>query len=155
MSGWYARVTNDPDDFSPIADCVAYYEGQLAEARKDLEVSGRVEIIAKKLPGLAEYRYNQLQELEAILKYLNIKFDKTRGHAYRHYMEKYDRALTGRDAEKYADTDDKVFNLALLINQIALLRNKFLGISKGLEMLNYQISNIIKLRVAGIEDASL
>lgn len=155
MSGWYGKITANPDDLTPLVDCFAFYEGQLAEAKKELDVGGRIEGIAKRLPGMAEYRFNQLQELEAILKYLNIKFDKAKGKAHRHFMEKYDRALSSRDAEKYADADDDVINLALLINQVALLRNRYLGVTKGIDMLNWQISNIIKLRCAGIEDASL
>lgn len=155
MSGWYDKITADPDDHTPLIDCFAYYEKQLVEARTDLDVVGRIEVMAKKLPGMAEYRFNQLQELEAILKYLNIRMDKVRGQRFRFYMEKYDRELKSTEADKFAAGDDAVIDLALLINHVALLRNKFLGISKGIEYLHYQISNIIKLRIAGIEDASL
>lgn len=155
MSNWYNRVTEDPEDLSPLVECFSYYEKQLVEARAELQISGKIETIQKKLPGMAEYRFNQLQELEAILKYLNIRFDKAKGKAHRHYMEKYDRALTSRDAEKYADCDDSVLEVALLVNQVALLRNKFLGITKGLEYLHFQISSIVRMRIAGIEDATL
>jgi hypothetical protein len=155
MGGWYGRVTADPDDLMPLVDCAEFYEKELIEARMDLQITGRIELIQKKLPGMAEFRYNQLQELEAILKYLNLKLDKARSAAHRFYMEKYNRQLTSRDAEKYAEGDDKVMEIALLVNQIALLRNKFLGVSKGIEYLHFQIGNITKLRVAGIEDASI
>jgi len=153
--GWYGRITADPDDLSPLVDCFEYYEKELIEAREELQIKGRIEVIQKKLPGMAEYRFNQLQELEAILKYLNLKLDKAKGKAYRHYMEKYDRSLSSRDADKYADSDDEVIEIALLVNQVALLRNKFLGVSKGIEYLHYQLTSIVRLRVAGIEDATL
>lgn len=153
--GWYGRVTADPDDLSPLIDCAEWYEKELLEAREELKIQGRIEVIQKKLPGMAEYRFNQLQELEAILKYLNLKLDKARSTAHRFYMEKYNRQLTSRDAEKYAEGDDTVMEIAMLVNQIALLRNKFLGVSKGIEYLHFQIGNITKLRVAGIEDASI
>ncbi|MEO9258293.1 MAG: hypothetical protein ABI207_07920 [Crocinitomicaceae bacterium] len=155
MSGWYGKVTADPDDLSPLIDCMAYYEGELKQARVELKVEGRIELIAAKLPGLSEFRFNQLQEIEAILRYLNIRFDKAKGKAHRFYMEGYNRALTSRDAEKYADCDDDVLSAALLVNQMALLRNKYLGVMKGLDALNFQIGHIVRLRVAGIEDASL
>ncbi len=155
MAGWYGKVTADPDDYTPLIECVEFYEGELIEARKQLDVKGRIEDIQKRIPGWAEYRFNQLQELEAILKYLNLKLDKKRGEKHRFYMEKYNRAMTSRDAEKYAEGDDDVLEIALLINQIALLRNKFLGVTKGIEYLHFQISSIVRLRVAGIEDASL
>lgn len=155
MAGWYDKITADPDDLTPLVDCFAYFEKQLTEAREELDVVGRIEIMAKKLPGMAEYRFNQLQELEAILKYLQIRMDKVRGQRYRFYMEKYDRELKSSDADKFAAGDDQVIDLALMINHVALLRNKFLGVSKGIEYLHFQIGNVIKLRIAGIEDATL
>ena len=42
-----------------------------------------------------------------------------------------------------------------IINEFALLRNKWLGILKGLDQKQWQITNITKLRVAGMEDASI
>jgi hypothetical protein len=42
-----------------------------------------------------------------------------------------------------------------IINEFALLRNKWLGITKALDQKQWQITNIVKLRVAGMEDAHL
>lgn len=153
--GWYGKVTADPDDLSPLVECAEWYEKELLDARDELKISGRIELIHKKIPGMAEYRFNQLQELEAILEYLNLKLNKARSKSHRFYMEKYNRQLSSRDAEKYAEGDDDVMEISLLVNQMALLRNKFLGVTKGIDMLNFQIGHITKLRCAGIEDASI
>jgi hypothetical protein len=154
--GWYGRVINDPSDLTPLVDAIAYFETQLIEARNELKLDGqRVEAVQKRLPGMAEYRFNQLQELEAILNFLNIRLAKVKGQTFRKYMENYNRSLSSRDAEKYSDSDDDVVSLAMIINQVALLRNKFLGVTKGIEYLHFQLGNITKLRTAGIEDATL
>jgi hypothetical protein len=155
MSGWYGRITADPDNLEPLIDCLAHYELEHDEALKEVKTKGKIEMIAKMIPGWSAYRFAQLQELEAILEFLNIKLRKVKGAAYRKYMEKYDRTLTSRDAEKYSDAEPEVLDLALLINEVALTRNKFLAIMKGLEVLNWQLSNIVKLRVAGIEDSTI
>ena len=42
-----------------------------------------------------------------------------------------------------------------IINEFALLRNQWLGITKGLDQKQWQITNIVKLRVAGMEDATI
>ena len=42
-----------------------------------------------------------------------------------------------------------------IINEFALLRNKWLGITKALDQKQWQITNITKLRVAGMEDATI
>ena len=60
--------------------------------------------------------------------------------------------MSSRDAEKYADADDKVIELALLINQTALVRNAYLAIMKGLDAKSFQIHNLVKLKAAGMED---
>ena len=45
--------------------------------------------------------------------------------------------------------------MCMLINEISLVRNKYLGLIKGLDVKQYQISNIIKLRTVGLESATL
>ena len=100
-------------------------------------------------------RYNQLQEIEAILEYLNIKLQRIRTEAFRNYLEHNDRALSSRDAGIYADGDSDVADMAMLINEFALLRNKWIGLHKGIEAKSFQINNIVKLRTAGLDDATI
>ena len=39
-----------------------------------------------------------------------------------------------------------------IINEVALLRNKWLGIMKGLDAKQWQMGHIVRLRTAGMED---
>ena len=48
-----------------------------------------------------------------------------------------------------------MISMAQLVNEFALLRNKFLGLMKALDSKQFQINNIVKLRVAGLDDAEL
>ena len=107
------------------------------------------------MPGIVEYRFNQLQELEAILEYLNIEMRKIRNKHYRKYLESYNKALSSRDAEKYADGEQEVIDQQHIINEVALIRNKFMGLIKAVDAKQFQINNIVKLRAAGLEDVSL
>ena len=104
------------------------------------------------LPGETEHRFNQLQEIEAVLEYLNIQLRKIRRKHFQKYLEAYQRALTSRDAEKYVDGEDEVIDFETLINEVALLRNKWLGIMKGMESKNFMIGHVVRLRTAGMED---
>ena len=107
------------------------------------------------LPGVTEHRFNQLQEIEAILEHIHIQLRQTRSKVFRNFLESYNRTLTSRDADKYVDGDDGVVNLTSLANQFSLLRNQYLGIMKGLDTKQWQIGHIVKLRTAGMEDISL
>ena len=150
--GWYSKVSKD---ISCIPDAVEYFEEELVEAKKDARISGNVERAAAAMPGIVEQRFSQLQEIEAILEYLNIELRRLRSSYFKKYLENYQRALSSRDVEKYVDGEADVVDYEKIINEFALLRNKWLGLLKGLDQKQWQITNIVKLRVAGMEDASL
>lgn len=149
---WYNKVVAD---IAALPDFIDYYSGELAEAKKEVRIAGNIEKGLAGLPGTTEHRFNQLQEIEAVLNLLNIKLRKIRRTHFQKYLEHYARALTARDAEKYVDGDDEVIDMETLINEVALLRNKWLGIMKGLEAKSFMIGHIVRLKTAGMEDASI
>jgi conjugal transfer/entry exclusion protein len=150
--GWYSRVSRN---ISEIPAAIQYFETELQTAKTECKLSGNVEKAASQMPGIVEQRFNQLQEIEAILNYLNIELRKLRSSFFRKYLENYQRALSSRDVEKYVDGEADVVDYEKIINEFALLRNKWLGVLKGLDQKQWQITNVVKLRVAGMEDASL
>ena len=149
---WYSKVSQD---ISNIPEAISYFEYELTEARREVKIVGNIEKAAASMPGIVEHRYNQLQEIEAILEYLNIEQRRLRSQFFKKYLENYARALSSRDVEKYVDGEADVVDFEKIINEFALLRNKWLGIIKALDIKQWQLSNVIKLRVAGMEDASL
>jgi uncharacterized protein YfdQ (DUF2303 family) len=149
---WYNQITASLDK---LPDFIAYYENELEGAKKDCRVGGLIERNIKELPGLTEHRFNQLQEIEAVLNYLNIQLRKIRRRHFQKYLEGYARALTSRDAEKYVDGEDEVIDYETLINEVALLRNKWLGIMKGLDSKQWMSGHIVRLRTSGMEDVSI
>ena len=149
---WYAKVSID---LAHIPGCLDYFYSELEQARKEVKIYGSVEKASASLPGIVEHRFNQLQEIEAVLEYLNIELRRIRSKTFRKYLENYQRALSSRDVEKYVDGESDVIDMEKVINEFAMLRNQWLGIVKGLDIKQWQLSNIIKLRAAGLEDISL
>lgn len=152
---WFNQLTANPDDYNIVLDAYDYYSEQLIEARTEVALKGSLERASSELPGIVEYRFNQLQEVEAILELLNIRYNKLRSVKLKDFLEHYNKTLSSRDAEKYADADLEVVTMAEIINQVAFIRNKYLGIMKGLDNKSFQINNITRLRCAGLEDAEL
>ena len=89
------------------------------------------------------------------MNYLNIQLRKIRRKHFQKYLEAYNRALTSRDAEKYAEGEDEVIDMEVLINEVAYLRNRWLGIMKGLEAKQWQMGHIVRLRTSGMEDITI
>jgi hypothetical protein len=146
---WYSRVVAD---LGTIPDFISHYEKELLTAKSECRISGVVERNITALPGITEHRFNQLQEIEAVLNLLNIQLRKIRRRHFQKYLENYARALTARDAEKYVDGEDEVIDFETIINEVALLRNKWLGIMKGLDTKQWQMGHVVRLRTAGMED---
>ena len=146
---WYNRVVAN---LGEIPGCITYFENELINAKSEIKIVGNVEKSLSNLPGVTEHRFNQLQEIEAILNYLNIQLRKIRQKHYKKYLEAYARALTSRDAEKYAEAEDEVIDMETIINEVALLRNKWLGVMKGIESKNFMLGHVVRLRTAGMED---
>jgi hypothetical protein len=150
--GWYTDIAKD---IGNIPDAVAFFENELIDARKECRLTGNIEKASASMPGVVEHRFNQLQEIEAILEYLNIELRRLKSGFFRKYLENYQRALSSRDCERYVEGEADVVDMEKIINEFALLRNKWLAIIKALDQKQWQITNIVKLRVAGMEDASL
>ena len=152
MSTWYSKIVNN---IGEIPNFISYYDDELLEAKKDVKISGVVEKSISNLPGITEHRFNQLQEIEAILNYLNIQIRLIRRKHFQKYLEAYNRALSSRDAEKYVDGEQEVVDYETIINEVALLRNRWLGIMKGIDSKQWQLSNLVKLKTSGMEDFTI
>jgi len=152
MSNWYTRVSVN---LGVIPDFIQHFESELENAKREVKVYGNVEKNIAAIPGVTEHRFNQLQEVEAVLNLLNIRLKKIRRTHFQKYLEAYNRALTSRDAEKYAEGEDEVIDMEVLINEVALLRNRWLGIMKGLEAKQWQMGHIVRLRTSGMEDITI
>lgn len=145
----YNQVVNN---LALLPNFIRDYEKELVEAKKECSVHGLVSENLKALPGNTEHRFNQLQEIEAVLNYLNIELRRIKQKHYKKFLETYAKALTSRDAEKYAYAEDEVIDHEVLINEIAFLRNKYLGVMKAFESKNFQLGHIARLHTSGMED---
>jgi len=149
---WYTRIVQD---LRVLPDFITHYESELISAQKEIKIYGNVEKNIASLPGVTEHRFNQLQEIEAVLNFLNVQLRKIRRKHFQKYLEAYNRALTSRDAEKYVDGEEEVIDFEILINEVALLRNRYLGIMKALESKNFMLGHLVRLKTAGMEDFSV
>ncbi|HET8688782.1 MAG TPA: hypothetical protein VFM18_19365 [Methanosarcina sp.] len=146
---WYNKIVAD---LGQLPSFIEFYEKELDQARFDVKIRGKIESALTNLPGETEHRFNQLQEIEAVLEYLNIQLRKIRQKHYKKYLEGYAKMLSSRDAALYAEGEDEVIDMETIINEVALLRNRWLGIMKGIESKNFMLGHVVRLRTAGMED---
>lgn len=152
MNKWFTIISTN-EDVSRLDDCIAHFEKEMLESKKECEIKGNLEQVAARLPGYFEYRYSQLQEVEGILEYLNIELKKLRSVHFRKYKEAYNTDLTASAIEKYIDGEDDIVIWTKEVNRFALVRNQYIGVIKSMDMKNFQIGHVTKLKSMGIEDA--
>lgn len=149
---WLTKVSTD---ISMVPDFISHFENEYDQAKWETSIKGSIEKNLAALPGITEMRFHQLQEIEAVLNHLNIELRKIKRKHFQKYLESYNRALSDRTAEKYAEGEQEVIDFEIIINSVALLRNQYLGLLKGLEAKSYSLNNITKLRCAGMEDVAI
>lgn len=149
---WYTKVTQN---LALLPDFISHYEQLLEQSRYDCGIKGNVEKNIAALPGLTEQHFARIQEIEAVLNFLNIELKKIRSKTFKKYLENYQRTLTSRDAERYVDSEQDVVDMETLVNEVALLRNRWLAIMKGLDQKSFMLGHIVRIRVAGMEDLTL
>ena len=81
---WYNEISRNLDK---IPDCINYYDTEYQKAKQEVKIYGNLEKASAALPGVVEHRFSQLQQIEAILEYLNVELRRTRSKAFKKYLE--------------------------------------------------------------------
>lgn len=138
-----------------LPDFIDQYQAELNEAKKETSIKGIIEKNVAALPGITEHRFNELQTIEAVLNYCNIQHKIIKQKHYKKYLEHYGRALSSRDAEKYSEAEQESIDMELIINEVSLLRNQYLGIIKALEQKSFMLGHVVRLRSVGLDDVMI
>lgn len=156
MSKFFKRLLKDPTNLTTVDDAFGYFEAEADKHANELKVGGQMIVaVSTRIAGVMEHVFSQLQEIESILDFLERKQEQATQVMRVQFSEHYRKALTDTMAEKYARNDLSVVVFAEKAGQMAYVRNRFLSLTKGLEILHYQLGNISRLRAAGFEDSVL
>jgi hypothetical protein len=159
MKRWHRIVSSTPKegdlDLHKAVEAAVDYLAEYERARGEMATEGRIEKMAMQLPGVVEYRFAQLQDLEAVLSHVEDRLKALTVERTKRYMEHYQRTLTWQQASAYAGADAEVLFIKGILTEVADVRNLYLGLMKKFEYLHFQLTNVTKLRCAGLEDAEI
>lgn len=142
-------------DESTLPKVLEYFNNEYEDARKEVDIKGSLTECVSKISSRYEYRVSQLQEIEAILKHFEIKLSQRKSALYQKFLENYNRSLSSTDIKIYIEGQSEVVAIQQIINEIALIRNKYLGLTKGFETANYQLSNLSRLYASGVDGVQI
>ena len=126
--GYYSEVARD---INKIPEAIKFFEDQLIEARGEVKLKGNVERAAAEMPGIVEHRFNQLQEIEAILNYLNIELRRLRSSS-KNILKITQRVCLAEMLRSMLTAKQTLLTMKRLLMSSITSSNKWLGLLKGL-----------------------
>lgn len=151
---WLQRFTRANDWKEVALDYVDDFTAELEEGRKLFRVSG-TKIVAKlqAIPAEIEYYFRLSQEAEQILKFVERQEERAIVEKTQWYMDHYQRKISEQVARKYAEAHEDIATLYLLRCEIAMIRNDFMALFKGLEAQSFKLRDQVDLHKHMLEDA--
>ena len=136
-----------------LVDYLGWCEDEFKEGLEKLKIHGELQKQAAEQPAWLG-RYDEIRaELKALRNWYDGKAKRRRGTLYREFLEQYSRALQHRDIEQYINSDKRWQSADDVYQEVALIHDKFDSLVEAFRAKGWAISHIVKLRVAGLEDA--
>lgn len=137
---WAQKIRSNP---TSLSDAVKYYTTEYIKAKDDVEiVTHKLEREKLGTSHIFEHRLSQLQDIEAILKILNVQESNLRKSIYKKLVENG----ANSNINYLIDLDESIINLETVVNELAMIRNLYLGILKGLHVKNASVYLCLKMR---------
>jgi len=144
------------DNLANLPTILAEYETELNKAESLLEIKGRTLERANVEQSSWQYFYDvRKRELGSILKYLNMRVEKTRAKLFRSYVETHNRELSDRTIDKYVNNEEAYLSMYQLYLEVSELYEKYDAVVEAFRSRGYALNNITKIRVASLEDVTI
>lgn len=156
------KISIENETYDDFFKALAYYDRHAEDGQRflnslDYESPHYKETlivdVQRKLPGLMHMCWELTQEADAIRVFLERRAHVVKMEKFKQLTQQFNRSLSDRTAEKYAEADPKYISILEVIGEVKLRVEKLSGHSKGLDALHWQVRSLIELHKAGKEDA--
>lgn len=157
MSILFKLDTEDDNAFfSGVTDILIEYQTLVNNAEPLFQIEGKkLDSVCQVLPKNL-YLYNRyFLDMKTLEEYLIIKRNQIQAKLWKKYVEGYPKALATKDIQNYILGDADYVALSRVIIEVQDLKEKFKAITEAFEQMNWQLSNITKLRIAEIQETIL
>jgi hypothetical protein len=154
MLRWIQRIARSNDPLGLMPEAIEFFAQELEEGRKVLKMDGQ-KIVSKlqAMPAEIEYHFRLSQEAEQILKFLERMEEKKIVEKMEWLASHYHRAMSDANMRKLAEQQPEVIDIYLIRCEVAMIRNDYLALFKGLETQSFKLKDIVEIHKAMLEDA--
>jgi dihydroxyacetone kinase-like predicted kinase len=146
----------DEDNIDAFVDPVLkQYEKQIQDWKKDVSIAGKNIQTANIEQASHLARYDEIRvNIKSLLDYYEMRIKQVRSEALQKlYKSGYDHTST--EKEKIIDSDPKYLTYKKIHLEISEMHNMLSSISDQFKNRAYTLTNLVKIRMAGLEDITL
>ena len=143
-------------DLNKIPKKIALYEDMILAAESILDLAEVKLEVACKDHAKNKMVYNLLfKECQTIEEAIKIKVESIESSLYKALNENNDRALGNRDINQYIKSDKRYLEANEILLEVMLVRKKLEAVVDAIESFGWSLNNIVKLRIAQLENVVL
>ncbi len=152
MMNWFQIIRKDE---TKLNEALEFYLKEYEEAKKEVNVKSYVKMsdAIAAISSNFEHRLDQYSDLESIYQFYDNKYKKLRGALTQKIISNSPKAINSTDMKAFIDANEVVSEYVDTLLLIDSVRKKYEGLSKAFDVLNWQMSNLVKLQIAGLDGA--
>lgn len=152
---WFDSVREDRKKY--IKPAVEYYLSAVEDGRKYVTAMGNVEYLLAETPGLEHYYKGILVDCQQVRRWMEAVEESMTARKYKHFMfdpevrRKYGDLKT-TEISKLVQAEDDIIEVKFQIRNIANAENHLLSLIEGFTTRNMNLTTIVKIRQANLQD---
>jgi hypothetical protein len=140
--------------FSNLSEVLQPYEDDIQAVEDRIRVRGKTQGRANEEQAAWIAYYDERRaEVKALVKFIQLRVDATRGRLFRQYTENSSRELTERGKEKYIDHDPEYIAINEILIEVEEVLDKLTSIVDAFRTRGFALRNLTELTVHQITDA--
>jgi hypothetical protein len=151
---WFRIVSADTDK---VIDALEWYMNELDEGHRATDITGNLMRANQNQSGFVAYYDSMHTDLDAILELFERLVRLKKGEVLRRFADNppTNVKLGVTEIKVLADSDPEVAALEEITHEIRYVYKQYGSLLKALSARGYTLTNISKLRVAGLEEVQV
>lgn len=150
------RSLKNVDIDKHIESILDEYENKISGWKDDLSLKGKnIEVANVQQASYAAYYDEMKVEIKSLYEYYDMRIKEVRSAALQMIDKHSSKAYTTTEKERLIDSDPSFIKYKRIIIEISEIYNTLLSISDLFKDRKFLLNNIVKIRVASLQDITL
>lgn len=143
------------DDQANVVDAIEWYMAELEPAWSEIAIDGTLVRANQTQPGLVAYYDSIHTDLDMVLELLQRKSKLIRATVAYELANNppTNVKVSARDLANMVELDQRVQEIEFVVDTVKSIYGQYSTVLKALAQRGFSLTNIVKLRVAGMEEA--